>query len=86
MLEHTMGGSLGRRDTAAVVPGAGALVGGGFLGELDDKVRSSLVGLLGLKSRVGKVVFKVDRLSGTGGARASDRTGRMEETVVGHHA
>ena len=86
MLEHTMGGSLGRRDTAAVVPGAGALVGGGLLGELDDKVRSSLVGLLGLKSRVGKVVFKVDRLSGTGGARASDRTGRMEETVVGHHA
>ena len=86
MLEHTMGGSLGRRDTATVVPSAGALVGGGLLGEVDDKVRSSLVGLLGLKSRVGKVVFKVDRLSGTGGARASDRTGRMEETVVGHHA
>ena len=85
-----MGGPLGRRDTTAVVPGAGALVGCGcgVLSELDDKVRSSLVGLLllGLKSRVGKVVFKVDRLSGTGGARASDRTGRMEETVIGHHA
>ena len=83
-----MGGSLRRRDTATVVPGAGALVRSDLLGELDDKVRSSLVGLLllGLKSGVGKVVFKVDRLSGTGGARASDRTGRMEETVVGYHA